>query len=112
MAQNYHPNMIILLYHFADLLRINEENRYDDWILFLDTLEKVPEKERFFLLDLFTVAAALDGKLSSLEKETLRVAYKDEYAIYLPRLEKLTLCLRQGRLNEAFGLCQLDFKAG
>jgi hypothetical protein len=112
MTQNYHPNMIILLLHFADLLHISEENRYDDWDLFLETLAKLPENERFFLLDLFTVAAAFDGKLSKLEQENLRAAYQKEYDLYLPRLQKLTQCLKGGRLNEAYSLCQLDYVAG
>jgi hypothetical protein len=112
MTQNYHPNMIILLLHFADLLRINEENEYDDWDLFLETLATVPARERYFLLDLFTVAAAFDGKLSKLELENLRSAYQEEYNLYLPRLQKLTQCLRGGRLNEAYGLCRLDYVAG
>ena len=112
MTQNYHPNMIILLLHFADLLRINEENEYDDWDLFLETLAKVPARERYFLLDLFTVAAAFDGKLSKLEQENLRSAYQEEYNLYLPRLQRLTHCLKGGRLNEAYGLCRLDYVAG
>lgn len=112
MTQNYHPNMIILLLHFADILRITEENEYDDWDLFLETLGKLPDKERYFLLDLFTVAAAFDGKLSKLEQENLRSAYKEEYNLYLPRLQKLTACLKGGRLNEAYGLCKLDYTAG
>ena len=112
MTQNYHPNMIILLLHFADLLRINEENEYDDWDLFLETLAKVPARERYFLLDLFTVAAAFDGKLSKLEQENLRSAYQEEYSLYLPRLQRLTHCLKGGRLNEAHGLCRLDYVAG
>ena len=112
MTQNYHPNMIILLLHFADLLRINEENEYDDWDLFLETLSKVPARERYFLLDLFTVAAAFDGKLSKLEQENLRSAYQEEYSLYLPRLQRLTHCLKGGRLNEAHGLCRLDYVAG
>ena len=112
MTQNYHPNMIILLLHFADTLRITEENEYDDWDLFLETLAKVPARERYFLLDLFTVAAAFDGKLSKLEQENLRSAYQEEYNLYLPRLQRLTHCLKGGRLNEAYGLCRLDYVAG
>ena len=112
MTQNYHPNMIMLLLHFADTLRITEENEYDDWDLFLETLSKVPARERYFLLDLFTVAAAFDGKLSKLEQENLRSAYQEEYSLYLPRLQRLTHCLKGGRLNEAHGLCRLDYVAG
>jgi hypothetical protein len=112
MSKNYHPNMIILLIRFQHLLQITEENKYDDWDLFIDTLKKVNEKERNFLLDLFTVSAAFDGRLSDLEQESLRQAYGDDYELYHPRLLHLTHCLQEGKLNEALNLCKLDFKEG
>ncbi len=112
MAQNYHPNMIVLLLRFQEVLQINEENKYDDWDVFLDTLKNVTDKERNFLLDLFTVSAAFDGKLSHLETENLRGAYGADYDLYYPRLLRLTHCLKHGKLNEALGLCKLDFVAG
>ncbi len=112
MAQNYHPNMIILLLEFQELLNITEENKYDDWNLFLQTLEKVTEKERNFLLDLFTVSAAFDGRLSNLEEENLRAAYGKDYEVYYPRLIQLTKHLKNGELNAAYKLCRLDFVAG
>ncbi len=112
MAQNYHPNMIVLLMRFQLILQISEENRYDDWELFLDTLKKVNDQERYFLLDLFTVSAAFDGKLSQLEEDSLRAAYGNDYDSYYPRLLQLTACLKDGRLNEALALCKLDFVAG
>ena len=112
MAQNYHPNMIILLLRFQQVLRITEENKYDDWNLFLDTLNKVTERERNFLLDLFTVSAAFDGRLSQLEEENLRAAYGNDYDLYYPRIIKLTQYLKDGHLNAALELCKLDFTAG
>lgn len=112
MTQNYHPNMIILLVHFQDILKIEEAHQYDNWEAFLHTLNRVEPWERNFLLDLFTVAAAFDGKLSGLEKDHLREAFKDEHDLYYPRLSQLTTCLKQGRLNQALGLCRLDFTAG
>ncbi|MEP7255279.1 MAG: hypothetical protein ABI666_05855 [Ferruginibacter sp.] len=112
MTQNYHPNMIILLLRFQQLLNITEENRYDDWNLFLDTLNKVSKKEKNFLLDLFTIAAAFDGKLSRLEEDSLKAAYKEEHDLYYPRLLMLTEHLKHGRLNAAYALCKLDFTAG
>jgi len=112
MAQNYHPNMMILLIRFQSVLQIDEENKYDDWEMFLDTLKKVSNKERYFLLDLFTVAAAFDGRLSRLEHDNLRSAYGDHYNLYYPRLVRLTACLKEGRLNESLALCKLDFTAG
>jgi hypothetical protein len=72
MAQSYHPNMIILLLQFQQLLNINEEHKYDDWDLFLETLNKVNEKERHFLRSLFTIAAAFDGKITHLEKDSFK----------------------------------------
>lgn len=112
MTQNYHPNMVILLLRFRDLLQIDEEDRYDDWQLFLYTLNQVTEEERNFLLDLFTVAAAFDGKLSVLEKEHLQEAYQADFPLYYGRLEKLTGHLKDGRLNAARELCRLDFIKG
>jgi len=112
MTKNYHPNMIILLFRFQQMLHITKENKYDDWNFFLETLNTVSEKERNFLLDLFTVSAAFDGKLSDLEEENLKTVYGKDYGIYHPRLVKLTACLKEGKLNEALSLCKLDFVVG
>ena len=112
MAKNYHPNMIILLLQFQQLLNINEEDKYDDWDLFLQTLKNVNAKERNFLLDLFTVSAAFDGKVSELEDENIKAAYGKDFALYHPRLIQLTKYLKEGKLNAAYELCRLDFVAG
>lgn len=112
MAQNYHPNMIVLLIRFQQILKINEPDKYDDWNLFLETLQQVSVKERNFLLDLFTVSAAFDGKLSTLETESLYAAYGKDYTIYKPRLIRLTQELTNGKLNAALAECKLDFMVG
>ena len=112
MTQNYHPNMVILLLRFQDLLGIHEEDRYDDWQPFLETLDEVSEEERNFLLDLLTVAAAFDGKLSAIEREHLNEAYQKDAGVYLQRLHALTDHLKNGRLNAALSLCRLDFIKG
>lgn len=112
MTQNYHPNMIILLIRFQQILKIKDADKYDDWNLFLETLRTVSQEERYFLLDLFTVSAAFDGKISKLENENLRGAYQNEYDIYQPRSIRLTTYLREGKLNAALAECKLDFKAG
>lgn len=112
MAQNYHPNMIILLIRFQQLLQINEPDKYDDWEMFLQTLQNVSPEERYFLLDLFTVSAAFDGKLSHLETAHLKDAYKEDYNIYYPRLIRLTADLKAGNLNAALKACKLDFEKG
>ncbi len=112
MAQNYHPNMIILLIRFQQILKISEPDKYDDWNIFVDTLKQVSEQERNFLLDLFTVSAAFDGRLSNVESENLHTAYGKDYELYKPRLVRLTKELTTGRLHSALAECKLDFKAG
>ena len=112
LARNYHPNMIVLLLRFQHLLHMKKEHRYDDWSLFLETLRKVDEKERLFLLNLFTIAAAFDGRISRMEMDNMKDAYGQYYEQYQPRLLQLTEDLRNGRLNAAAALCKVDFTAG
>lgn len=112
MAQNYHPNMIILFFKFHEILKVTDIDKYDDWAIFLDSLQKVTPEERFFLLDLFTVSAAFDGKLSELEKQSLSAVYGTDYEIYFLRLTRLTQFLKEGKLNAALVECKLDFEVG
>jgi len=112
MTQNYHPNMIILLLRFQQLLQIKEVDRLDDWNVFLQTLNEVSEKERNALLDLFTIAAAFDGKISRVETGNIQQAYGKDFPLYRERLLKLTDHLKNGQLNAAAELCAIDFTAG
>lgn len=112
LAQNYHPNMLLLLVRLATALGVREGNDFQDWMLFLDTLGSVTEDERCFLLDLLAVSTAFDGKLSSLERRMLPEAFKEHTEIYMVRIRRLIRLLHAGRLNEAKTLCALDFTAG
>ena len=112
LTQNYHPNMIILLMRFKELLGIEEPDNFDDWELFLQTLDKVNDEERYTILDILTIAAAFDGKISKLERKHLKEAYKEYSGIYFERLEKLTRMLTKGNLQEAIKLCEIDGKPG
>ncbi|MBS1946233.1 MAG: hypothetical protein JST47_00555 [Bacteroidetes bacterium] len=112
MAKNYHPNMIVLLLRFQHLLHISQDRQYDNWGLLISCLQKINEKERNFLLDLFTVAVSFDGKISELENEKLKEVYGKDYELYHPRLIQLTKNLRDGKLHAAAELCRLDFVAG
>ncbi|MFL5730652.1 MAG: LBF_2804 family protein [Cytophagaceae bacterium] len=112
LTQNYHPNMMVLLLRLKELLNIQEPDNYDDWDAFLATLEKVTEKERYLLLDILTIAAAFDGRISGQEKKYLKQAYKEDYDTYFTRLKKLTRLLKQGRLKESYELCKVDFNVG
>ena len=111
LAKNYHPNMIILLLRFQEIMQLTGEDKYDDWEMFLDTLKKVNAKERYFLLDLFTVAASFDGKLAELKGENLRTVYENDHDQYYPRLVQLTQYIKDGQLNAALALCKLDLVA-
>jgi hypothetical protein len=112
LAQNYHPNMLILLTRIADAFEIDNKCEYDDWDSFLQTLNSVNQQERYFLLDLLCVASAFDGKLSRLEKYHLPQAYQDLTNVYIKRSQKLTKMLISGQLHAAKELCLLDFNAG
>lgn len=107
LAQNYHPNMLILLVRFARSLEINEVKNYDDWDEFLILLNKLPEVERFFIYDLLSIAAAFDGKLSRLELLHLPEAFGEISDFYLNRTRELTEMLVAGRLHGAKKLCSL-----
>jgi len=112
LARNYHPNMIVLLLRFQHLLHMDKDHRYDDWSLFLEALKAVNERERFFLLNLFTIAAAFDGRISRLETGNMKEAYGNYFDRYQPRLMHLTEHLKAGRLNSAAALCKVDFTVG
>lgn len=112
LAQNYHPNMLILLVRLATALGIREGQDFQDWALFLETLKNVSEEERCFLLDLLAVSTAFDGKLSSLERRMLPLAFEEHTEVYMMRIRRLIRLLHAGRLNEAKTLCALDFEAG
>jgi len=112
LTQNYHPNMLVLLVKLSDTFEVKQGCDYDDWDEFLQLLEEVPDKERYFLLDLLCIAAAFDGQLSRLERYHLPQAFKEYTDVYMLRIEKLTHCLLTGQLHSAKLLCQLDFEPG
>lgn len=112
LTRNYHPNMIILLLEFREVLDLMQLEPLDDWSVFLQQLSQLNNEERNFVLDVLTVAAAFDGRLSDLELDHLQEAYQNDKELYLLRLRKLQQFLTQGRLHAARSLCNLDFKIG
>ncbi len=112
LAQNYHPNMLVLLLRLTDTFKIEERCEYDNWDDFLSLLEEVSTEERYFLLDLLSVSAAFDGHLSQLEKHHLPEAFKELTDVYMERTEKLKTYLLNGQLHAAKTLCTLDFNPG
>jgi hypothetical protein len=109
LAQNYHPNMLVLLTRISATFDMDNHADYDDWDRFLKILNTVEEHERYFLLDLLCVASAFDGKLSRLEKYHLPQAYQELTDIYMQRAKQITTMLIDGRIHAAKALCTLDF---
>jgi len=112
LAQNYHPNMLVLLLRLCDTFQIDDSKEYDNWEDFLVVLDEVTTKERYFLLDLLSVAAAFDGQLSQMERHHLPEAFKELSKEYMERTEQLKTLLLNGRLHAAKKLCVLDFDPG
>jgi len=112
LAQHYHPNMLVLLMRLGDTFQFQEGCEYDNWEDFLSVLDKVALHERYFLLDLLSVSAAFDGRLSRLEKHHLPEAFKDLTDIYMQRTIQLKNMLVSGQLHAAKKLCTLDFCPG
>ncbi len=109
LTQNYHPNMLVLLTRLSQVLGIQEAGDYDDWEKLMDTLARVSESEREFLRDLLAVASAFDGRLSSLEKLYLPMAFQDRSEYYFARIQTLTGLMRKGRIQAAVGHTFHDF---
>jgi hypothetical protein len=112
LAQNYHPNLLVLLLRLSTAFECKEGIDYDNWEEFLALLSRVSEAERYFLLDLLGVCAAFDGRLSGMEKGHLPEAFQDLTAPYMKRIRQLTNLLVSGRLHAAKELCALDFSPG
>ena len=112
LAQDYHPNLLVLLIRLCNTFEIKEHGDYDNWEYFLSVLDQVSEPERYFLLDLLSVSAAFDGQLSRMEKHHLPEAFKDLTEIYMHRIVQLKNMLVSGQLHAAKDLCTLDFRPG
>ena len=112
LAQNYHPNMLILLIRLCDKFQIEGGAEYDNWDDFLQLLNEVSEHERYFILDLLSISAAFDGHLSRLERHHLPGAFKELTDVYMQRIEQLKVMLLDGQLHAAKELCKLDFLPG
>ena len=112
LAQDYHPNLLILLIRLSNTFEIKENSEYDNWEDFLTLLDQVSEPERDFLLDLLSVSAAFDGQLSRMERHHLPEAFKDLTDIYMHRTIQLKNMLISGQLHAAKEFCTLDFSPG
>jgi hypothetical protein len=88
LAQNYHPNMLVLLIRIGATFDMDNRADYDDWDRFLKILNTVEAHERYFLLDLLCEASAFDGKLSRLKKYHLLEVYQEFTDTYMQRVQQ------------------------
>ena len=88
LAQNYHPNMLVLLIRIGATFDMDNRADYDDWYRFLKILNTVEAHERYFLLDLLCEASAFDGKLSRLKKYHLLEVYQEFTDTYMQRAQQ------------------------
>ena len=88
LAQNYHPNMLVLLIRIGATFDMDNRADYDDWDRFLKILNTVEAHERYFLLDLLCEASAFDGKLSRLKKYHLLEVYQEFTDTYMQRAQQ------------------------
>jgi len=112
LTQNYHPNMVILILRLIEVFNHKNNQRLDSWDEFVQNCLQLTAKERNFVMDLLSIAAAFDGKISRLEKEKLGEVFMEYTEIYFQRIKRLKHLMLSGRLNEAIGECALDFEPG
>ncbi len=112
LGQNFHPNILVFLVKLSETLEIQEDSNYDDWEVFMAILAEISIEEKYFLLDLLSIAAVFDGRLSRLERHYLPEAFGEFTEVYMQRIETLKHLLLTGQLQAAKDLCKLDFQPG
>jgi hypothetical protein len=112
LTQRYHPNMLMLLNRLATLLDVQDGDDYDNVAVFYHELAQLPDTERWFVLDLLSVAIAMDGRLTKLERKYLAEAFGTHSEQYYTRIRHLVRQLRNGSLHEALSEARLDFVPG
>jgi hypothetical protein len=111
-TKNYHPNMVILFFKFKEMLGITEPNHFDNFELLCKDIEELNQPEKNIIRDVFTIAAAFDGKLSNQESESLAAIFGSDLPLYKNRITTLTRNLKEGHLQAALQLCKIDVHAG
>jgi hypothetical protein len=112
LTRNYHPNMVVLLLEFKEIMQMQELKDLDNWPLFLSQMASLSADEKNFVLDVLTVAAAFDGRISDLEYAHLKEAYAEDAPIYLKRIQALREYLTAGKIHAALQCCNFDFQKG
>ena len=109
LTQNYHPNMLLLLVRLCEITGIDSPGDYDEWDRFVEILGQLEPEDREFQLDLLSIAAAFDGKLSKFERNYLPQAFGPQTDWYMNRIRVLSRLMVQGRIRAAISHCFEDF---
>lgn len=78
-TEDFHPNLMELLAEVLARVGLNQEQTVqgiDDSKVFLECLPKLSESDQKMALQLLTVAALIDGRFTSAEKQLLSDAYR------------------------------------
>ena len=106
LAQNYHPNNVLLLIRLNENLAIKDEKNYDNLEIYLDYLNQVSIEERHLLRTLSGIGAVFDGKMKREEKRALEKIFAEECDLYMAFTKELKLQLLSGHIHQSAHLCE------
>jgi len=106
LAQNYHPNNVLLLIRLNEKLAIKEEKNYDDLEQFLRLLATLSPEEQHFLRTLSGIVAVFDGKVKKAEQIALEQIFGEKRTYYMDFTKRLKSLLLSGHIHQAAHLCE------
>lgn len=108
MAQRYHPNMLLLVVALQQVYELPEERLLDSWPDFLENLHLLTDEEKGLALNMLTLAAAMDGRMSPDEKQWLPQAFGSEARHYLKIIQKIRKRMILGQIEGALRVSGLS----
>ncbi len=106
LAENYHPNNMMIIMRLSKVINIEENSNYSDWKTLLSILDKVTDEERECLRILLCIAAAFDGKLSKMERLHLPEAFGKDNEAYMDFINQLSTMIIRGELHAVTQACK------
>ncbi len=106
LAENYHPNNMMIIMRLRKVINVEENSNYADWKTLLKILDKVTDEERECLCILLCIAAAFDGKLSKMERLHLPEAFGENNKAYMDFINQLSTMIIRGELRAVTQVCK------
>jgi hypothetical protein len=106
LAENYHPNNMMIIMRLNKVITVEENSNYADWKTLLNILDKVTNEERECLRILLCIAAAFDGKLSKMERLHLPEAFGKNNKAYMDFINQLSTMIIRGELHAVTQVCK------